>query len=79
MAGSVKNRRKLRSKPTTDEWRYYQQKFLESLPQAQIHEITRIQNKWIWHQYLFEKRRLQDKNKGVVNEMELFHGCRERG
>ena len=61
----------------TNEWRYYQQKFLESLPHAEIHEIIRIQNKWIWQQYVFERKRLHDKNKGAINEMELFHGSRE--
>ena len=59
----------------TNEWRYYQ-KFLESLPHAEIHEIIRIQNKWIWQQYVFERKRLH-KNKGAINEMELFHGSRE--
>ena len=52
-------------------------KFLESLPHAEIHEIIRIQSKWIWQQYVFKRRRLHDKNKGAINEMELFHGSRE--
>ena len=29
----------------------------------------------MWQQYVFERKRLHDKNKGVINEMELFHGC----
>lgn len=59
----------------SNEWRYWQQKFLVSLPQAEIHEMIRIQNKWIWQQYVFERKRLYDKNMGAINEMELFHGC----
>ena len=60
-----------------NEWRYYQQRFLVSLPHTEIHEIIGIQNKWMWQQYVFERKRLHDKNKGAINEMELFHGSRE--
>ena len=44
---------------------------LESLSQAEILEMIRIQNKWIWQKYVLERKALHDKNKGVVNEMEL--------
>lgn len=45
--------------PGTDEWSNYKQKFLETLPHAHIHEITRIQNRWIREQYWFETKRLR--------------------
>lgn len=39
-----------------------------------IVEIKRIQNCWLWDMYCFQKDRMALKNKGVVNERELFHG-----
>ena len=46
------------------------------MPSATIIQITRIQNKIIWERYSEERKRLCVKNRGVVNELELFHGCR---
>ena len=43
---------------------------------GKVRTITRIQNKWIWPKYAFQKKRMHAKNNGRVNEMELFHGTR---
>ena len=62
--------------PGCDEWEYCKRKFLESLPAATIHKITRVQNRCLWEKYSLEKKWLNEKNQGIVNEVELFHGCK---
>ena len=57
-----------------EEWSYCSSKFLQTLPNAVILQITRIQNRCIWERYKFERKRLYIKNKGTINELELFHG-----
>ena len=59
-----------------NEWEYCKGKFLESLPSATIHKIRRIQNRCLWEKYLLEKKWLNEKNHGTMNELELFHGCK---
>lgn len=59
-----------------NEWEYCKGKFLESLPSATIHKIRRIQNRCLWGKYLLEKKWLNEKNHGTMNELELFHGCK---
>ena len=63
-------------KPSTDEWRKVSQKFQRTMPLTRIVEITRIQNKWLWERYVFQRKRLNKKNDGKINELELFHGTR---
>lgn len=41
-----------------------------------VQGITRIQNTWLWDKYFNEKRRLDRKNGGGINERNLFHGTR---
>ena len=43
---------------------------------ATIVSIDRIQNQWLWQRYFQHKEMIREKNKGAVNEMELFHGTR---
>ena len=62
--------------PSSDEWRKVSQKFQQTLPLTRIVEITRIQNKWLWEKYVFQRKRMHVKNDGNVNELELFHGTR---
>ena len=58
----------------TKEWTDVEQRIHESLPSAQVQTLQRIQNKWLWDKYRFSKDRMSEKNKGVVNEKQLFHG-----
>ena len=44
------------------------------MPNAEIIQISRIQNTWLWGKYVSHKKRLDLKNNGNVNEKELFHG-----
>ena len=53
-----------------------EQLFRQTMPSSTIHQISRIQNKWLWGRYVFQRKRLGIKNGGNVNEMELFHGTR---
>ena len=53
-----------------------EQLFKSTMPTARIHQIFRIQNKWLWEMYAHHKKLLHRKNKGRVNEKELFHGTR---
>ena len=43
----------------------------------QISSIQHIQNKWLWERYSQHKERIREKNDGVVNEKELWHGSRK--
>ena len=62
--------------PGTDEWCKVSQKFQQTMPSSRIIEITRIQNKWLWEKYTFQRKRMNVKNGGRINELELFHGTR---
>jgi len=44
--------------------------------QNRIVQINRIQNTWLWENYVMHKKRLDLKNDGIINEKELFHGTR---
>ena len=57
------------------EWDKVEQYFKNTLPNADIQEICRIQNKWLWRRYVSHKEQLCQKNQGV-SEKELFHGTR---
>ena len=52
-------------------------KFQETMPDADIISVQRIQNKWLWGRYSQHKERIHEKNDGVVNEIELWHGSRK--
>ena len=60
----------------SSEWTRVYTKFSSTMSGHQTVEISRIQNKWLWEKYASHKKRLDRKNSGVVNEMELFHGTR---
>ena len=61
---------------TSPEWSKVSQKFLATMPSANIVKIERIQNKWLWEKYSQHSERMKRKNEGVINEMLLFHGTR---
>ena len=58
------------------EWANVEQKFEATMPSSQVVSILRIQNSWLWGKYCDHKKRLNLKNNGAVNELELFHGTR---
>ena len=60
----------------SSEWSRVSSKFTSTMPSQRIIQISRIQNKWLWEKYIGHKKRLDRKNSGNVNEMELFHGTR---
>ena len=60
--------------PPSEEWNRYSQRLQDTLPNATIIQISRIENRVIWERYL-EKKRTCIKNRGVMNKLELFHGC----
>lgn len=59
------------------EWQDVKRKFTATMTNSSIHVITRIQNKWQWEKYSFQKSRLERKNNGHANEMQLFRGTRK--
>lgn len=59
------------------EWIQITSKFRETMPDAEILSIKRIQNKWLWGRYSQHKDRMHEKNSGVVNEKDLWHGSRK--
>jgi O-acetyl-ADP-ribose deacetylase (regulator of RNase III) len=61
----------------SSEWQRVTGKFNSTMGSSVVHSITRIQNTWIWKKYAFQKKRVETKNGGRVNEMELFHGTRQ--
>ena len=61
----------------SDERRQIASKLKETLPSVIITSVQRIQNKWLWEKYEQSKRRMNEKNAGMVNEKQLFHGSRK--
>ena len=61
---------------SSQEWTVVSSKFSVTMPHVTITKILRIQNQWLWEKYAQEKSRINQKNAGGVNEMELFHGTR---
>ena len=59
------------------EWIRISSQFKETMHDSEITSIKRVQNKWLWEKYQSDKKRMQTKNKGSVNEMDLFHGSRK--
>ena len=41
-----------------------------------LQSTRRIHNRCLWEKYLLEKKWLNEKNHGTMNELELFHGCK---
>ena len=58
------------------EWNKIDRLFKTTMPNSTIIQISRIQNKWLWERYVFQRKRLGIKNSGNINEKELFHGTR---
>ena len=60
----------------TSEWNRLKQRVRETMQDARISKIFRIQNKWLWDRFAVHKKRMYYKNNGCTNEKELFHGTR---
>ena len=62
----------------THEFSHVELKFFSTMSrQYFIMCIERIQNWWLWKKYIQQMSMMEEKNSGVVNEMELFHGTRD--
>ncbi len=59
------------------EWNIVEQHMKEPGFDVNIVRIERIQNLWQWEAYEYSRKRMSEKNHGIVNEKKLFHGCRE--
>jgi len=60
----------------SDEYSQVLEKFTETMARYTVLDIRRIQNKWIWERFAMTKCRMDEKNCGRINELELFHGSR---
>ena len=58
------------------EWLELENLLHQSIPNAKVVVITRIQNLTLWRRYSFFKSLMHKKNHGAVNEKLLFHGTR---
>ena len=58
------------------EWTRVEQLFKKTMPNSTVVQISRIQNRWLWDRYVFQRKRVGVKNGGSINELELFHGTR---
>lgn len=58
------------------EWTRIQRLIHATLPNASISSIHRIQNQHLWRRYFMERQFVKQKNGGVSNEIEMFHGTR---
>lgn len=64
-------------KEESDEWQDVERKFNATMPTHTVTDIQRIQNELVWKRYSLHKKYMEDKNQGMVNEMDLFHGSSE--
>jgi len=64
-------------RPGSAEWDHVQRSFKRSLRGAQVTDIQRVQNKWLYRKYAIQRHLIKDKNGPTcINEKELFHGTR---
>ena len=61
----------------SDEWNNEVTRIHDTLTNATIIKLERIQNKWLWERYSFAMKRMSKTNKGCINEKHLFHGTRD--
>lgn len=57
----------------SEEWRICEKLITKSL-QVIITKFTRLQNMWLCKAYNFNKARMNRRNLGTINKMDLFHG-----
>ena len=61
----------------SSEWQKVSSRFKSTMLNANICSIQRIQNELLWRKYTQQRKVMEAKNSGVVNEKELFHGSRQ--
>ena len=59
------------------EWSGIEGMVHKTLPAARLVQINRVQNLQLWEKYALEKRHMNRRNNGLVNERLLFHGTRK--
>lgn len=63
--------------PGSAEWNHVEGSVKRSLREAQVTDIQRIQNKWLYRKYAVQRHLIKEKNGPTcVNEKELFHATR---
>ena len=60
----------------SSEWNRILHLMQKTLRTVRITCLERVQNEWLWDKYAAAKERMSVKNRGVVNEKELFHGTK---
>ena len=60
----------------SNEFKQVEELFSKTMPGHSIRQLQRIQRRRLWREYQLTLIRMRKKNKGKVNEMELFHGPR---
>jgi len=58
------------------EFKMISDRMFETMKNARIEKIERVQNKWLWQRYAHERKTIADKNNGRAMEVQLFHGTR---
>lgn len=62
--------------PNSSEFAKVLSLMLDTLLNVRIIKLQRIQNKWLWNKYSHHREQMKEKNQGMVNEKDLFHGTR---
>jgi O-acetyl-ADP-ribose deacetylase (regulator of RNase III) len=62
--------------PTSHEYKQIEARMRETVPQVQVIQVDRIQNRWLWKKYINQREIIDMKNSGNANEKYLFHGTR---
>jgi Poly(ADP-ribose) polymerase catalytic domain len=60
----------------SEEYKSVTDTFLEGMPHAKVHSLTRNQNRRLWMWFLLKKKELGANNNGKANERYVFHGSR---
>ena len=58
----------------SEEFQSVEDHFLSTLPNAEVKQIHRIQNRVLWRKYLDKSKEMSDFGGGTLNERFLFHG-----
>jgi hypothetical protein len=59
--------------PGSEEWKKVENRVRETLPNAKLVKVERVQNKWLWENYCSRQALLAKKTNGVVNELQVSH------
>ena len=62
--------------PGSLEFNRIRDEIYKTVPRTARISIQRIQNQHLWRRYFFERQFVAEKNGGISNEMDLFHGTR---